>query len=234
MRELSLCDPMETAPQTGKTAEIPVRIFGMNAEGKAFFQKAVASNVSADGATLTRIEHSLKIGEVIGVQHADKKARFEIKSVKPGFLPNTMEAVVQLLSGQTAPWAEATSQTQTPEPVAPRASDKRKFARHKVNFPLTISFSDGSRPHMQCSATDIGGRGCYVESLSPMPIGSEVIITFWIDSNKIATKGLVRASDPGVGMGIEFTVLDSKTQEKLQQYLEKIDKGFAATAAQGS
>lgn len=225
---------MEKAPETGTTAEIPVRVFGMDADGKAFFQKAVASNLSSEGATLTRIEHSLKIGEVIGVQHGDKKARFEIKSVKPGFLPNTVEAAVQLLSGQIAPWAEPGSGTQTAATVAPRASDKRKFARHKVSFPLTISFTDGSRPHMQCSATDIGGRGCYVESLSPMPIGTEIIITFWIDSDKISTRGLVRASDPGVGMGIEFIALDARTQEKLQQYLEKTDKGFAAGAAQGN
>ncbi|HEY4053454.1 MAG TPA: PilZ domain-containing protein [Terriglobales bacterium] len=225
---------MEQGPESRVSAEIPVRIFGMNADGKAFFQKAVASNLSSGGATLTRIEHSLKIGEVIGVQHADKKARFEIKSVKSGFLPNTVEAVVELLSGQTAPWAEAGSGNQVAAKLPARPSDKRKFMRHKVSFPLTISFTDGSRPHMQCSATDIGGRGCYVESLSPMPIGTEVIITFWIDSDKIATRGLVRASDPGVGMGIEFTALDARIQEKLQQHLEKIDKGFAAGAAQGN
>jgi hypothetical protein len=225
---------MEKRPESRVPAEIPVRIFGMNADGKAFFQKAVASNLSSEGATLSRVEHSLKIGEVIGVQHADKKARFEIKWVKPGFLPNTVEAGVQLQAGQTAPWPEVTSETQTAARIAPQASDKRRFARHKVSFPLTISFSDGGRPHMQCSATDIGGRGCYVESLSPLAIGSEVIITFWIDSQKITTKGLVRASDPGVGMGIEFTVLEMHHQEKLQQYLEKMDKGFSISATQGS
>ncbi|HTJ87214.1 MAG TPA: PilZ domain-containing protein [Terriglobales bacterium] len=225
---------MEKRPESRVSAEIPVRVFGMNADGKAFFQKAVASNLSSEGATLTRVEHSLKVGEVIGIQHADKKARFEIKWVKPGFLPNTVEAGVQLQAGQTAPWAEATSETKTAALVAPRGSDKRRFMRHKVSFPLTISFTDGSRPHMQCSATDIGGRGCYVESLSPLPIGSELIITFWIDSQKITTKGLVRASDPGVGMGIEFTVLEMHHQEKLQQYLEKMDKGFSVSATQGS
>ena len=225
---------MEKGPESRLPAEIPVRVFGMNADGKAFFQKAVASNLSNEGATLSRVEHSLKVGEVIGVQHADKKARFEIKWVKPGFLPNTVEAVIQLQAGQTSPWAEATSATPTTVRDAASGADKRRFARHKVSFPLTISFNDGSRPHMQCSATDIGGRGCYVESLSPLPIGSEVIITFWIDSQKISTKGLVRASDPGVGMGIEFTVLEMHNQEKLQQFLEKMDTGFAATATQGS
>jgi hypothetical protein len=203
----------------------------MDADGKPFFQNAIASNLSSEGALLTRIQHTLKNGDIIGVQYSDKKARFEIKWVKPGFLPNTIEVGLRLVSGQTAPWAEATEPTKIAAKVAERPSDKRRFVRHKVNFPLTISFSGGGRSHMQCSATDIGGRGCYVESLVPLGIGTECIVTFWIDSEKILTKGLVRASDPGVGMGIEFTALEMDIQQKLQQYLEKIDKGFAASAA---
>jgi hypothetical protein len=54
---------------------------------------------------------------------------------------------------------------------------------------------------------------------------------FWLDSEKIRTKGIVRTSDPGVGMGIEFTTLEMQFQQKLQTYLEKIDEGFTAKAA---
>ena len=86
---------------------------------------------------------------------------------------------------------------------------------------------------MQCSATDIGGRGCYVETRLPLPIGSAVVITFWLDSEKIRTNAMVRTSDPGVGMGIEFTTLGEHIQQKLQEYLEKVDKGFAKAATEG-
>jgi hypothetical protein len=81
---------------------------------------------------------------------------------------------------------------------------------------------------MQTNATDIGGRGCYVETLLPLTQGTEVIIIFWMDSEKIKTPGIVRACDPGVGMGIEFTDLDNQVQERLQQLLEKMDTSFAA------
>ena len=87
---------------------------------------------------------------------------------------------------------------------------------------------------MQCNATDIGGRGCYVETLLPLSIGVEVIITFWIDSEKLRSNGVVRASDPGVGMGIEFTTIESHIQQRLQEYLEKIDQGFANAASQST
>jgi hypothetical protein len=86
---------------------------------------------------------------------------------------------------------------------------------------------------MQTNATDIGGRGCYVETLLPLPKGTEVNIIFWMDSEKIKTSGIVRASDPGVGMGIEFTALENQVQQRLQQLLEKLDTSFAAPAEEG-
>lgn len=225
---------MEKPGENRASADVPVRAFGMDADGKPFFEKAVASQFNAQGATLTRIQHTLKPGEVIGIQYQEKKARFTIQSVKPGFLPNTIEATVQIMEGQTVPWADLASEMPAAARVAPKGSDKRRYMRHKVSFPLTISFSGGGRSHMQCAATDIGGCGCYVETLVPMPIGTELILTFWIDSDKITTKGMVRASDPGVGMGIEFVDLAADTQTKLQQYLETIDKGFASSATQGA
>ena len=79
---------------------------------------------------------------------------------------------------------------------------------------------------MQTNATDIGGRGCYVETLLPLPLGTKIKITFWMDSEKIQTSGVVRASNGGVGMGIEFTQLDNHVQERLQQHLEKLAAGL--------
>jgi hypothetical protein len=66
----------------------------------------------------------------------------------------------------------------------------------------------------------------------PLHINAEVTITFWVDSEKIQTTGVVRASDPGVGMGIEFTALEEHIQQRLQAYLEKIDQGFARAATE--
>jgi hypothetical protein len=65
-------------------------------------------------------------------------------------------------------------------------------------------------------------------------VHTEVIISFWIDSEKIVTKGRVKTSDPAVGMGIEFIALEEVIQKRLQEYLNKMDKGFAKAAAQGN
>jgi PilZ domain-containing protein len=226
---------MEKRPELRIAADIPVRVWGMDLEGKPFFQNAMASNLSSEGALLSRIHHKLKQGEIVGVQYGDKKARFHIKWVKVSTVPRTFEAGVQILVGQVAPWADVAGKDTPPAKRSERrANEKRRFLRHKVLFPITISFADGRRSHMQCNATDIGGRGCYVESLVPLMIGTEVVVTFWIDSQKFTTNGIVRASDPGVGMGIEFTALEMQIQNRLQEYLEKIDKGFASAAGQST
>ena len=206
----------------------------MDSDGKPFFQSATAGSLSSEGAQLSHITHSLKIGDVIGIQYGDRKARFEVIWVKPALVPERSNVGVAILAPQTAPWEEVTAGNRPEVVKQPEGAEKRRFTRHKVQFPIVISFSDTRRPHMQCSSTDIGGRGCYVETLVPLHINSEVIITFWIDSEKIKTTGVVRASDPGVGMGIEFTALEAHIQKRLQAYLDKIDQGFASAATQTS
>ena len=57
------------------TVDLPVRVWGMNAEGRAFSQHARAQNISTEGALLTGVECELKVGDVIGVQCDEKKAR---------------------------------------------------------------------------------------------------------------------------------------------------------------
>jgi hypothetical protein len=37
---------------------------------------------------------------------------------------------------------------------------------------------------------------------------------------------VVRASDGGVGMGIEFTQLDNQVQDRLQKHLDKLDESL--------
>jgi hypothetical protein len=219
---------MDKRPETRVSTVILVRVWGMDADGRPFFQNANATNLSSEGAMLSGIAHPLKAGDVIGVQHGEKKARFKVIWVIDGGVARKIELGVQILPKQQSPWHEL-AQPKKAE-VAP-AKNKRRYVRHKVLFPLEIGFEDSRRTHMQTNATDIGGRGCYVETLLPLQLGTKVKITFWMDSEKIQTSGIVRASDGGVGMGIEFTQLDNQVQDRLQKHLDKLDAGLASRDA---
>jgi PilZ domain-containing protein len=198
-----------------------VRVWGMNANGKAFFQNVHAQKLSAYGAELVSIEHPLKVNDVVGVQLGEKKARFRIVKVEDSALPQRINIEVEALQGQEAPWKELIPSASVAK--EPQGRDKRRYIRHRIHFPIELRDERGGSAHMQTAATDISGRGCYVEMLVPFPLGTQVTVIFWIDTEKVSTSGIVRASDPGVGMGIEFIGLAEAIQERMQRHVEKLD-----------
>src|SRR5258707_11075403 len=145
---------MEKRPELRVSADIPVRVWGMDADGKPFFQSALACNLSSDGAQLSQINHSLATGDVIGIQYGDKKARFEVIWIKPALVPQRNDVGVMILPKQEVPWRAVTAGNR-PEALPERGeTEKRTFTRHKVQFPIQISFPDGGRAPMQCRSTD--------------------------------------------------------------------------------
>jgi hypothetical protein len=212
--------------------DLLVRVWGMGTDGHPFLQNAHARNISQHGAKLSGIEHPLAAGDVIGVQLGEKKARFKVMWVIDAGLLQKIQAGVQLLEGQQSPWQdEVTRSERTTAPsvqVASAEKNKRRFRRHKTAFPLEIRDGRGSSAAMRTEATDISGRGCYVETMLPIPLDTELSITFWMESDKVTAPAIVRACDGGVGMGIEFTGLDEDGQNRLQRLLETMDPETAA------
>ncbi len=214
--------------------DLLVRIWGMGANGRPFFQNVHASNISSQGAKLSGIEHQLKPGEVIGVQLGDKKARVRVIWVIDAGALHKIQAGVRMLEGQQCPWDQELKEAEKPvsrvTETAASGQDKRRFARHKVPFPIELRDDRGGAT-MRTRSTDVSGRGCYIETLMPLPRGTGLVISFWIGAEKINTTGIVRTSDGGVGMGIEFTGLDSQTQDRLQQLVESMAKEPTASEA---
>ncbi len=216
-----------TTPESEVPREIMVRVWGMDADGHAFFQNVMASHLTFAGAQLTGMEHPLKAGEVIGLQYDGKKTRVRVGQVGEASLPGKMQAQIEIVGGQPCPWEDslrlaADAKPQKEERAAASERNKRRFPRVRARFPLELRDERGGGTALKTHAADISGRGCYVETLVPLPLGTPLALVFWIDSDKIVTTGIVRSSDPGVGMGIEFTGLHEQTKERLQDHLEKL------------
>jgi hypothetical protein len=223
---------MQEASEPGNE-DLLVRVWGM-AAGHAFFQNVQARELRSDGALLAGIEHPLQVEDVIGVQYAGKKARFRVQQINDSGLPQRFKVQIQIVSGQECPWkdlvkpeAGATAENKD----AGSGSNKRQFSRLQIRFPLELRDERGGGPSMQTNSSDISGRGCYVETMVPLPLGTKLKILFWIESEKITCAGLVRSSDPGVGMGIEFVGLDRGTKARLQEFLQKQINGAGTASA---
>ena len=213
---------MQNAAQSGFETVL-VRIWGMGAQGQAFFQNANARSLTAISAQLTGVDQELKTGDVIGIQLGDKKARCKVLQVVDAGLPLKFKIDVELVEGQQCPWKDKlTAPVEGIGKASPHAN-KRRYARHRIAYPIEMRDDRGGGVPMHTNASDVGGRGCYVETMVPFPLGTPLHIAFWIGDEKISTAGMVRASDPGVGMGIEFIGLPEDKQQRFQAHLDEID-----------
>src|SRR5437667_2471618 len=173
---------MEQKREPRVATNLLIRVWGMGADGHPFFQSAEAHNISSQGAKLSRIEHQLTPGDVIGLQLGDKKARFRVVWVIDAGYVYKIQAGVQLVDGQPCPWTKELTQAETLPPAAQESpKNNRRFERLKLRFPLELS-DKRSRSRMQTNATDVSGRGCYIETLLTLLRGQELSISFSIAS----------------------------------------------------
>jgi len=79
---------------------------------------------------------------------------------------------------------------------------------------------DDPEPVSQCKLTDLSLGGCYVETESPFPERSAIVLSLTAGDMEVHAEGVVRVMHPAWGMGIEFA---SRTQEQREQVGTFID-----------
>jgi hypothetical protein len=211
----------QQAAEQRQTVDIPVRIWGMSVQGRPFSQHVRAQNISSEGALLNDVESELKVGDVIGVQCDNKKARCTvIWAMNTGSLKRN-QVGIRLVTDQECPWRDHLPEgAQQGEAIS--ASNRRRYHRHKISLPIEVRDERVKTPS-RINATDVSGNGCYIETMMPMQTGTVLRIDIWIDGDRISATAIVRTHDPGVGNGIEFTGLPADGRIKLQKYLDAID-----------
>ena len=209
-------------PEPRVDTDLPVRVWGMDSNGKPFIQHVRARNISSQGALVSGVECKLKPGDIIGVQLEQKKARCRVVWVVDAGGIQKNQIGLQLLEGQQCPWQEILNRPTLAPPPSAGGSNRRRRARHKINFNLELRDERTNVP-LRVNATDISGNGCYIETIMPMAVGTALKADFWIDEEHVNTSAIVRTCDPGVGMGIEFLSLTPDLQDRFQNLLEKLD-----------
>ncbi len=207
-----------TQPQMRVPVDLDLRVWGMTADGHAFSQHARARNVSAGGALLCNLDRDLKIGDTIGVQSGAKKARCKVVWSANTQSADKIQVGVQLLNQQDCPWSSMLPGAGT----VTISRKQRRWDRHKIPVQITLR-TEWSNIPIRVTATDISAGGCYVETISPFPIGTSFSTDFAFGVEKLTTRTIVRTCDPQVGMGIEFVGLKQEEQQRFQNYLRAID-----------
>jgi CheY-like chemotaxis protein len=90
-------------------------------------------------------------------------------------------------------------------------------------------YQQGSSVRNYCHLSDLSPGGCYLEMPLAFPAGTAVEITVRTQDMKLRLSGAVKASHPGYGMGVSFTLSNKNERHGVQQLID-----FVAAAAETS
>jgi hypothetical protein len=193
-----------------------IRAYGMDAEGRPFSDLATARRLNRQTAFLDDLEHHLKVGEIVGVQYKDRKARARVTWAGTVNGIARSQAGIQLLVEADCPWVCELDPNQLHGEYS--GYERRRHPRYKVPVALELKEFTGSS-QLQARCMDISLGGCYVETLLPFPLETVLNAGLWVEGERIGVTAVVRTSDGNVGMGIEFVNLTSHQQSRLEQFL---------------
>jgi hypothetical protein len=100
--------------------------------------------------------------------------------------------------------------------------DRRRDPRHSLQVQIELR-EVGSGVPIRMKTADLSRGGCYVELMTTLPVGTNVIATLWLNECSVRMKGRVVTSHPHFGNGIEFLEFDGEGGKALAQYLDAIN-----------
>jgi hypothetical protein len=125
--------------------------------------------------------------------------------------------------------------------MPPRANDTVKTVspderRRNARFPFSASIEaleikSGTRVRGRTS--DLGLGGCYVDTMSPFPVGDVLSVTITKDNETFQAKAKVVYSMVGMGMGLAFIAADPEQVKIFQRWMLELNgqKPAAPSAA---
>ncbi len=99
-----------------------------------------------------------------------------------------------------------------------RRIDRRKHPRYPVSGGAEIR-QQGVDSRIWARLTDISRGGCYLETMSPLPVLTYVNLTLTLDEQHLHAKGQVVVAHPNFGMGIQFIDLGPADRPVLESWL---------------
>jgi len=216
---------------------LSVTVQGIDRFGKTFYQPARTVDISRSGAALEGASHIRGVGEEVQVEYKGESAGYRVKWIGPPGTKRAGHVGMECIQTGKYIWKEKLPDFYTDNFVVPAAdskaasspggagargsaagksSERRGYVRQQVRVEAeVIGLEDGVR--LRGVVVDISMTGCFVEMLSPLSVGSAVSITLESGDERMKSRGEVRSSLPGMGIGIQFKEMDENSQKALKQ-----------------
>ncbi len=79
----------------------------------------------------------------------------------------------------------------------------------------------------RAQTSDLGLLGCYLDTLTPLPVGSKIRLQLTHQDGTFTALGNVVHSEPNIGMGIKFTAVELAQQAVLVKWLARLSRSRA-------
>jgi PilZ domain len=104
-------------------------------------------------------------------------------------------------------------------------AERRSAPRHAMVLAAeVIELPRGTK--LNARTADISKTGCYIDTLNPIPQGSEVRLRFTHGAETFVAKGRVVYVSYGLGMGIAFVNVEDAELAKLDRWFSETDREF--------
>ncbi len=102
-----------------------------------------------------------------------------------------------------------------------RKDEHRHYPRYTVKVQIEIQ-QEGSEVPIRVGTTDLSRGGCYVELMTPLPVGIRVQATLWLAGCAVVVRGRVATRHPQYGNGIMFIDFEGSGEVVLNRYLDAV------------
>jgi c-di-GMP-binding flagellar brake protein YcgR len=114
------------------------------------------------------------------------------------------------------------------------SKNRRDHSRIKVSVPVEIK-TDASASPIRGATADLSLTGCYIETIYPFPVGTNLDLQLSIETVILLVVATVVTCDPQVGNGIRFSRMLDEDKKVLDVFLEAVqqEQEHAQEQAQG-
>jgi c-di-GMP-binding flagellar brake protein YcgR len=176
--------------------EIPVTLTIKDSAGQ---QRAVTSDLGEGGIAIQSSQRARNMGPM-SIQFT---------------LPGTSHVVKCM--GEVA-WENAARQ------IGIRFVDMSPETRDRLKAWITNHSPESEQddPPVKCKLSDLSLGGCYLETNSPFPERTRVVLSMRIKQLHVQAEGVVRVMHPEVGMGVEFIQKSTQEREHVEKFIHTL------------
>jgi hypothetical protein len=100
--------------------------------------------------------------------------------------------------------------------------DKREVPRYSFIAEVTVTDTT-SDTRFSGRISEISRKGCYVDILNPLPVGTSLQLKVSRDRGVFTAAGRIIYTQPGMGMGVAFATISDDQMKTLDAWLAELN-----------